>query len=85
MLKFKTLFEDDRFVNKMFNDIKIFMKPPVYTSLIPRLLVTNDHQFYREIMKSSEFQKVLWVTVGNHLEVIPCQVILAQEIIDGMP
>ena len=83
MVQFESQFEDERFIIKIFNDIKIYCEAScIY---IPRLLVTNDHQFYKVVMKSKEFNRIIWTTIGRHLEVILCQVLLAQEIIDGMP
>ena len=52
---------------------------------VPKLLVANDHKFYKMMTMSLAFSDIVSQSVRLHLSVVLTQIVLAQEVIDGMP
>ena len=68
----------------MFNDLRIYLEASTLSG--STLLVTNDRRFFRLLGQSPSFyKKVILPVIKQEMKVIPARLILARDVIDGMP
>ena len=78
------LLRQPKFVKKIFFDLKIYIESCYLNA--ETLLITNDRRFYSSMSKSSFFfSKVVCSVVKDKLKLIPATIVLAQDVVNGMP
>ena len=76
--------ETPNFINKFYNDFRLYLEASIGN--IPNLLVTNEHLFFSMLGRNRLFHhKVVSPTIMKMFDVVPTEVVLAQDVVDGMP
>ena len=78
------LLQQPQFIRKIFFDLKIYLESCYLNA--DTLLITKDRRFYSSMSRSSYFfAKVVCSVVKEKLKLVPSTIVLAQNIVNGMP